>query len=128
GFSNLPCLVSLVPTIFLLFALGWSLSLLAGFANVYFQDTQHLSDIAFQILFYATPVIYPAEKLRENNLGWLVEYNPLVAFLQLLREPILESRIPPASTFAIAAVTVMIAFTAASCTLARLQRRLIFHL
>src|SRR5262245_16179694 len=85
GFGNLPYLINLVPTLLLLFVFGWSLALLAGFANVYFQDTQHLTDIAFQILFYATPVIYPAGKLRENHLAWLVEYNPLVAFLQLLR-------------------------------------------
>jgi ABC-type polysaccharide/polyol phosphate export permease len=128
GFGNLPCLLSLIPTILLLFIFGWSMALLAGFANVYFQDTQHLSDVAFQILFYATPVIYPAERLLENNLAWLVNFNPLVAFLQLLRDPIMESRLPPASTYTVAGLTVLLTFTAASCTLARLQRRLIFHL
>lgn len=128
GFTNLPYLVSLVPTLLLLFIFGWSLALLAGFANVYFQDTQHLSDIAFQILFYATPVIYPASRLRENHLAWLVEYNPLVSFLELLRVPILESRMPPASAFAVASVLTLLTVTTAGVTLARLQRRLIFHL
>ena len=47
-----------MPTFFLLFGLVWSLALLAGFANVYFQDTQHLTDVGFQILFYATPVFF----------------------------------------------------------------------
>jgi ABC-type polysaccharide/polyol phosphate export permease len=128
GFGNLPCLVSLVPTFVLLFVFGWSLALLAGFANVYFQDTQHLIDVAFQILFYATPVIYPAEKLLENNLSWLLENNPLVAFLQLLREPILHGRMPTGGTLAVAGVTTLLTLSAASLTLARLQRRLIFHL
>jgi ABC-type polysaccharide/polyol phosphate export permease len=128
GFSNYVPLISLIPSMLLLFVFGWSLALLAGFANVYFQDTQHLSDVAFQILFYATPVIYPVEKLLENNLGWLLAFNPLVAFLQLFRAPILEGQFPPAPTYAIAGVTVLITFTAASYTLARLQRRLIFHL
>src|SRR4029077_8990827 len=40
GFHNLPSLLSLIPTLFLLFVVGWSLAVLAGFANVHFQDTQ----------------------------------------------------------------------------------------
>ena len=52
GFGNLPVLLTLVPTLLLLFVFVWSLALIAGFANVYFQDTQHLADVGFQILFY----------------------------------------------------------------------------
>src|SRR5262249_22671644 len=50
GLANLPALVSLLPALVLLFALVWSVALLAGFANVYFQDTQHLCDVGFQIV------------------------------------------------------------------------------
>src|SRR5207244_3703621 len=57
GFGNLPYLICLVPTVLLLFVFAWSMSVLAGFANVHFQDTQHLTEVAFQILFYASPVI-----------------------------------------------------------------------
>jgi ABC-2 type transport system permease protein len=42
----------------LLFLLGWSLAVLSGFANVYFRDTQHLCEVGFQILFYATPIVW----------------------------------------------------------------------
>ena len=48
----------------MLFLLAWSLAVLAGFANVYFQDTQHLCEVGFQILFYLTPIMYPEELLR----------------------------------------------------------------
>src|SRR5262249_5089777 len=76
-FANLGALISLVPSLVLLFLFAWSLAVLAGFANVYFQDTQHLSEVGFQILFYATPIIYPAHTLRANHLGWVADYNPL---------------------------------------------------
>jgi ABC-type polysaccharide/polyol phosphate export permease len=121
-------LICLAPTLVLLFVFGWSLAVLSGFANVHFQDTQHLSEVAFQILFYATPVMYDATKLSENGLGWLVRYNPFVAILELIREPILDGRIPSPATFAVAGATVLFTACAAGLTLARLQRRLIFHL
>src|SRR4051812_2516420 len=56
GVSHVWALWALVPACVLLFCLVWSLALLAGFMNVYFQDTQHLFDVFFQILFYATPI------------------------------------------------------------------------
>ena len=49
---------AVVPGILLLFLMGWSLAVLAGFANVYFQDTKHLCEVGFQIVFYGTPILY----------------------------------------------------------------------
>ncbi|HMF11888.1 MAG TPA: ABC transporter permease, partial [Gemmataceae bacterium] len=61
GLGNLRSLWMLVPSLTVLFAFGWSLALLAGFATVHFHDTPHLMEILFQILFYATPVMYVAD-------------------------------------------------------------------
>jgi lipopolysaccharide transport system permease protein len=129
GFGNLPVLVSLLPTFLLLFALVWSMGLLAGFANVYFQDTQHLCDVGFQILFYATPIVYYPGDLGEGRLHWLVTHcNPLVPFMRLVREPILDSQVPGLATYATALLIVLIAGGLASLVCVRAQRRLIFHL
>ena len=64
GPGNLWTLPALLPAIVLLFIFGWSLAILAGVVNVLFQDTQHLVEVLLQILFYLTPIIYPAELLR----------------------------------------------------------------
>ncbi len=129
GFGNLARLPALLPGVLLLFALVWSLALLAGFANVYFRDTQHLTEVGFQILFYATPIIYEAEWLEKKGLGWWVQCNPLVPFLRLIREPILEGgRMPSAETYLAAAVIAAAAVALAGYSLSRLERRLIFYL
>jgi ABC-type polysaccharide/polyol phosphate export permease len=128
GFENPACLICLVPASALLFVLGWSLAVLAGFANVLFQDTQHLSEIGFQIVFYATPVMYPASLLESSRFGWILQYNPVVPLLQLVREPILQGKVPDIQTYSTAGLIVFLAACAAGATLARLQRRLIFHL
>jgi ABC-type polysaccharide/polyol phosphate export permease len=121
-------LLSLVPTVVLLFLLAWSLAVMTGFANVHFQDTQHILEIGFQLVFYATPIIYPPEVLIRNNLGWLLEINPVVAFLQLIQAPVMSGTFPPLAAYGKAALMVAIAMSLASLTLNRLQRKLIFHL
>ena len=128
GFHNLPALLSLVPAMGLLLLLGWSLAVLAAFANVYFQDTQHLAEVAFQLVFYASPIIYAETMLREHGLTWLLRINPVVPFLRLVRQPILEGRMPSMNTYAAAIVVVVVAAGLASVILGRLQRRLVFYL
>ncbi len=128
GFSPPLALLSLIPSVALLFLFGWSAAVLAGFANVYFTDTQHLSEVAFQIMFYATPIMYPASMLQQRNLGWMVRYNPAVWFLRLIREPILEGKVPSAMTFAGAGLVVLVSVTAATLALVRFQRRVIFQM
>src|SRR5262249_19939356 len=41
GFAHPLALLSLIPALLLLFLFAWSLAVLAGCANVHFQDTQH---------------------------------------------------------------------------------------
>jgi len=128
GFSNLASLLSLIPVLLVMFILSWSLAVLAGFANVHFQDTQHLSDVAFQILFYATPIIYSASALKENLFSRFLLFNPLYYILEMVRAPIVDAKLPPADFYIIACSTVSVLFLAACLTLVRLQRRLVFHL
>jgi ABC-type polysaccharide/polyol phosphate export permease len=130
GGLSVAALASLIPTFALLFILIWSLATLAGFANVYFQDTQHLMDVVFQILFYATPIIYYPKDLREGTkLHFLVMHcNPLVPFFELFREPILHGQWPGAEVYAAALLIVTFLAGLAAMVCAKLQRQLIFQL
>ena len=128
GVPGTAAIFSLVPTILLLFAFGWSLAVLFGAANVYFQDTQHLTEVGFQILFYLTPIIYRLEDLSRHRLAWLLQYNPVVAFLTLFRQPLLHG-VPPTAGQYLHAVLIAAALAGlAAGLLGKLQKRLIFHL
>jgi ABC-type polysaccharide/polyol phosphate export permease len=120
---------SLVPAFVCLFLIGWSLATLAGMMNVFFQDTQHLCDVGFQILFYASPIIYYTGDLGTGRLGWTLTYcNPVVPFLELVREPLLYGRVASSGSFLAAVLITMTLTTSAAWCCARLQRRIIFHL
>ena len=127
GFGNLPVLLALVPALLLLFVLAWSLALIAGFANVYFQDTQHLADVGFQILFYLTPIIYPLESLGRRT-GMIARCNPVIPFLELVRQPIIKATVPDPMMYVQAVITVLVTGMVATIVCHRAQRQLIFHL
>jgi lipopolysaccharide transport system permease protein len=122
-------LLSLIPTILLLFIFGWSLAVLCGTLNVFFQDTQHLAEVCFQVLFYGTPIIYRVEDIpKEYTLSWVLHWNPLVKFLTLVREPLMHGTPPTLSQY-LQALSIALGLAAvAMAVLGRMQKRLIFYL
>jgi lipopolysaccharide transport system permease protein len=128
GFGNLPALVMLPFSLSLLLAFGWAVSVLTGYVNTAFRDIQHLFNIGFQLLFYLTPIIYPPGSLSQKRLEQLMEYNPLVPFLVIVREPILEGRVPPLQTFMTATLATLVVMAGALLLLQRLQKRVILYL
>jgi ABC-type polysaccharide/polyol phosphate export permease len=131
GFGNLTALPALLGAVGLIVVAGWAIATLVAFANVYVPDTSHLSEVGLQFLFYLTPVIYPPG-IRFGRGGFSLETvlacNPLSWFLKMLREPILEGRVPGAETVAGATIATALLLTAAIATLARCEKKVIFQL
>lgn len=125
---NPAALICVVPGVFMLFLLSWSLAIISGLMTVYFHDTQHLAEVGFQMAFYATPILYKASLLEQHGLGWLARINPAVVFLRLIRDPLLEGTAPSAFTYLQGFVIIAAAAGIAALMLSRLQKRLIFQL
>lgn len=100
--------VVLAAVVLMLFTLGLALAL--SIANVYFRDTQHFVSIAMQILFYATPVIYPLSYVRDAAARFdagghtvfghhvpivgIYLLNPLEHFVAVFRALLYDNRLP----------------------------------
>ena len=119
---------AVLPALPMLIVFGWSMGVLAGFANVYFPDVQHLTEVSLQLLFYVTPIMYPPDLLRQKGIGWMVDYNPIAALIATVREPLLGHGPPPLATYLAAAGLVSFTFATAVLTLKRFERRVIFQL
>lgn len=126
GGVSVTALLSLVPSIALLFLFGWSMATLAAYAHVYFADTQHLTEIGLQALMFLTPVLYPPRVLAEHGMGWLLRVNPLAVLLDLLRTPIMQGQAPSWDAYALAAAFVAVPVVLAGLVTARLEREVIF--
>jgi lipopolysaccharide transport system permease protein len=128
GLANPLALLSLVPSLFLLMVLGWAIAALSGLATVYFPDTKHLTEVAFQGLFYLTPVMLTDEILAKVHLDTVVQFNPFFWFMRLLRDPVLLGQVPSWQAYVIASATAVAGLLIAGLSLRRLEKRFIFHL
>lgn len=127
GFENLKVLPLLVPSLVLLFILGWSLATVSGIAQTHFPDTCYILELLLQFLFYLTPIIYrPGSLQTHDRLSWVVDLNPLWSVLELVRRPVLDGTLPSLYNVAVSLIFVGGMAALALFCLRKLERRLVF--
>lgn len=73
--------VLFVPFLLLItFCCATGLGLLAASMNVKYRDVQYALSFFIQVLFYATPIIYPLSIVPERY-RWLVYFNPMAGVI-----------------------------------------------
>jgi lipopolysaccharide transport system permease protein len=80
--------LSLVPVLAITAFLGLVVGALLATLNVFFRDIGQLTDVFFQALFWATPVVYPVTILSErmrNVLSW----NPVFSLIETSQNALL---------------------------------------
>lgn len=84
--SGLPvALLLMVPYMLLATGLG---ALLAALHTL-LRDVEHVVQVVITILFYASPILYPASLLPAAMQGW-IKVNPLAWFSERMREVLLQ--------------------------------------
>lgn len=114
------------------FSLG--LGLLLSVVNVYFRDIAHFVSIGMQIWFYATPIIYPISLVDEAAAGdsWiatsgligLYNYNPMVGFVEGIRDVWYQGQWLDAGLTAYVVVVALVALVVGTTVFGRLESRL----
>jgi ABC-type polysaccharide/polyol phosphate export permease len=67
--------------------------------NVYYRDLAHLTNVALQLLFFLTPIIYQASSVPEEwhgiPLRAIVMLNPIALFVESFRGLSYDLQVPP---------------------------------
>jgi ABC-type polysaccharide/polyol phosphate export permease len=74
------------------FVMGVALALSA--ANVFFHDIRYLWTIVAQVLFYLTPIIYPADFIQVPWLRALTNWGPTGSFIRAAHDIMYDNRMP----------------------------------
>lgn len=77
------------------FATG--IAMLLSALYVRFRDMRPIWDVALQLLFYASPVIYPIEKVTNQTARTLMMCNPLAVVIQQARHALVDPSSPSAA-------------------------------
>lgn len=107
GFGFIPkwttLLLPFYCALLLLFTLGWSYILSA--LNVFVSDISHILSVVLQLVFFTTPIVYPAEQVPKN-LQLFVVMNPVHHLISFYREALLLGTLPdlPVILFVLAVV------------------------
>jgi ABC-2 type transport system permease protein len=85
----------------LLTILTLGLAMLLSAAYVRYRDVRPIWEVALQLLFYATPVIYALETIDvSNTIRQLLALNPLAMILQQFRHAVIDPGAPSAAEMA----------------------------
>jgi ABC-type polysaccharide/polyol phosphate export permease len=116
----------------LLIVMAASLLLITIFAhlNTRFRDVAHMATVLLQVLFYATPVIFPAELLvrRRPDLAFIVDLNPMYHLIEVVRHPLLTGTPAAPLSYAAAGAILAVLGAGAAVVIAVFQRRIVFAL
>jgi ABC-type polysaccharide/polyol phosphate export permease len=117
-----------LPGMVLLCMTALLLTFISAHLTARYRDVSRLAGVLLQVLFYVTPVIYPAQTLMDRGLGVLVMLNPFYHLLEIMRTPLLKSL--PAEPISYGVTLAIIVLLALFATLiARAYRReIVFYL
>lgn len=110
--------------LFLLFNGIW-VGLLLGVICARFRDIQQILNNILQILFFVTPILWPAHMLGERS--WLLNYNPIYFFIESVRAPMLGKPVPFEIWMGLL-ITSFVVFVLASAIFGRFRNRIAYWL
>ena len=108
------------------FTLGAGL-LLAPLA-VFFIDVVELVSVALTMFFYMTPIMYPKSIAEGHSFYWVIRYNPIRSILEIFRDPIHLSKIPPLSHLSLSVAIAVGVFLLGAWTFRRSADRIPFYI
>ena len=78
-----------VPAFLLLILNGGWLAVLAGILATRFRDIPPIIASLTQLLFFMTPIVWSYDRLRHHPLASYIELNPVMHFVEVVRQPLL---------------------------------------
>jgi lipopolysaccharide transport system permease protein len=121
GFSALLA----VPGLLILFVNQIWIGLVLALLNARFRDVLQMVTTMTQILFFATPIMYPVEGLGDAVI--LAYINPVFHFIEIIRAPLL-GKLPMPESWLVVLITIGLGFAAALLLFRRVSRRIVYWL
>ena len=127
GFKFKMTLLLLPLPILFLFIFTFGISLMVSVATIYFRDMQYLLTVFLQLLYFATPIMYPAELLPPNYL-FALRLNPVYSQINLFHKLIYDGVIPTGTEWGVAAAVAFCVLGAGISVMRAFEYELVFRM
>lgn len=101
GWLFLPMIVTIQA------ALALGLGLMGAALNVFYRDIKHVFTLALQLWFYASPIIYPVDRVPEN-MRTIFFLNPMAGVISAYRDVLLYEQLPDKTLLYSGIIAVMV--------------------
>jgi ABC-type polysaccharide/polyol phosphate export permease len=128
GHFSLTGLVLALPGLVLLIVAAAFHAFLSAYVTPYLRDFPHAMSSLMNVIFFVTPIIFPAKMLEERGLGAVYQFNPFYYLLEVVRHPLLTGSSPEPDIWggALAYILVLALVVMPFCK--RLDSRLVYAL
>lgn len=102
-FIDAPSFLEYTTFIFLVLLLGifgTSFAIVLGCLNVFLKDVYYATQIVFQLLFWATPIVYLQTSLPEFARQWVL-FNPVYAYIESMHQVLFFHQMPDLTLWAL---------------------------
>lgn len=117
---------ALVPVVLLQTAFTAGLGLLLATAYVFARDARHLLDVALQVWFWLTPIVYAAS-LAPERLRWWLQFNPMLHFVTAYQDIVTKHAVPSLATLTLLSALAAVSLSTGWTVFARAQKRFAEH-
>ena len=124
-FYRLPFTVSLIwiPVLFVVeFVFVLAIAIFAAATNVFYRDVKYLIPLGVQLLFFASPVFYSAERVPEALRPWYM-LNPMAVVIDGFRRAILHGTGPEVRFLLLSAAMAAVSFLLAYAYFKRFESK-----
>lgn len=94
GYPVSPATLLIFPLLGITVVLGIAVGALLATLNVFFRDIGQLTDVFFQALFWATPIVYPLSILSER-IQAILSWNPVFSLVLNAQKVLLGEPVAP---------------------------------
>lgn len=109
----------------IMFSIG--VCLIVSVLTAFYRDVAYILTVIVQLWFYLTPILYPKKFLLAKS-QFLAFANPMVVYIDLFREPIVNSALPSRASIMIACVLSITLFYLGIKVFNRYKAKIIFEL
>jgi len=120
-----PSILLIIPGLVLVAVNAVWVALLLGMVCVRFRDVQQLVATVLQISLFVTPVFWPPHLLTGLTRLVFVDLNPLFAFINVVREPLL-GKTPSIWSYLVILVVTLVGWIATFKVFSRYRKRIAF--
>ena len=126
--KSVPLYVLLMPLVLLPYAIFvFGIGLTLGSLNVLYRDIAHMLEPVLNMVFYATPIIYPPETIPER-FRWLLNANPIATYVKVIRSLMYERQIPDALSMGLVVLFALLSLGCGLFTYNKTKDKFIYRL